>query len=176
MLSPLIWLPLVGAAAIGLFPGTVSASRTRIGAIATISATLLWTIYLMVGFDLNQAGFQMQESYPWIPTLGISYSLAVDGLSLPLVALSGILTLVVAFNPEVGLKTGETLKSPRLFYSLLLLVNAGVAGAFLAQNLLLFFLFYELELIPFYLLIVVWGGQKREYAAIKRCRGASRIG
>lgn len=167
MLSPLIWLPLAGAAVIGLFPGTVSASRARLGAIVTSIAILIWTGYLMFGFDISQAGFQMQESYPWIPTLGISFSLAVDGLSLPLVALSSILTLIVACNPEVGLKTGETLKSPRLFYSLLMLVNAGVAGAFLAQNLLLFFLFYELELIPFYLLIVVWGGQKREYAAVK---------
>ncbi len=167
MLSALIWLPLVGAAAIGLYPGAVSADRARWSAIAVSGGILLLTVWLMLGFDLSQPGFQMQESHAWIPTLGINYSLAIDGLSLPLLALSSIITLLVAFSGNLGLKPLETLQRPRLFYSLLLLVNAGVAGAFLAQNLLLFFLFYELELIPFYLLIVVWGGQKREYAAMK---------
>jgi NAD(P)H-quinone oxidoreductase subunit 4 len=167
MLSALILIPLVGAALIGLAPGEVSSSRARFGAIVTSILVLLWTLWLMVQFNVGEPGFQMQESLPWIPTLGISYSLAVDGLSLPLVALGAILTLVVAFNAEVGLKAGESLGRPRLFYSLLLLVNSGIVGAFLAQNLLLFFLFYELELIPFYLLIVVWGGLKREYAAMK---------
>jgi NAD(P)H-quinone oxidoreductase subunit 4 len=75
--------------------------------------------------------------------------------------------VLLAFNSSVGLKPGEDLKRPRLFYSLLLLVNSGVIGAFLAQNLMLFFLFYEVELIPFYLLIVIWGSAKREYAATK---------
>jgi NAD(P)H-quinone oxidoreductase subunit 4 len=167
MLSPLIWLPLIGAAVIGLYPGKLSDKQARLGAIVVSVGILVWTASLMLGFDLSQAGFQMKESHAWIPTLGITYSLAIDGLSLPLLALSSILTLIVACSGNLGLKLGETFQRPRLFYSLLLLVNAGVTGAFLAQNLLLFFLFYELELIPFYLLIVVWGGQKREYAAMK---------
>jgi NAD(P)H-quinone oxidoreductase subunit 4 len=109
----------------------------------------------------------MQEFLPWLPDLGLNYSLAIDGLSFPLVALTSLLTVLLAFNSSVGLKPGEDLKRPRLFYSLLLLVNSGVIGAFLAQNLMLFFLFYEVELIPFYLLIVIWGSEKREYAATK---------
>jgi NAD(P)H-quinone oxidoreductase subunit 4 len=163
MLSVLILIPLVGAAITAFLPE----SKVRLGAIVTSTITLLWTLWLMVQFNVLQPGFQMQESMPWIPTLGIRFSLGVDGLSLPLLALAAILTLVVACNGEVGLKPSETLQRPKLFYMLLLIVSAGVTGAFLAQNLLLFFLFYELELIPFYLLIVIWGGQKREYAAMK---------
>ncbi len=167
MLSALIWLPLIGAIIIGFFPGTLSASRARLGAIAVSSVLFALTIWLLTQFDLSNPGFQMKEYLPWIPTLGLNYSLAVDGLSLPLLFLSNFLTLLVAFNGEVGLPKSVSLKNPRLFYSLLLLVNAGVAGAFLAQNLLLFVLFYEIELIPFYLLIVIWGGEKKEYAAMK---------
>ncbi|MGG6264588.1 NADH-quinone oxidoreductase subunit M [Leptolyngbya sp. AN03gr2] len=166
MLSPLIWLPLIGALVIGLVPN-LSAKQAKLGAIAVSGAILAWTAVLMVNFDLSQPGFQMKEYHTWIPTLGISYSLAIDGLSLPLIALGSLITIVVASNSEVGLKPGETLQRPQLFYSLLLIVYAGVAGAFLAQNLLLFFLFYEVELVPFYLLILIWGGQKREYAAMK---------
>jgi NAD(P)H-quinone oxidoreductase subunit 4 len=167
MLSPLIWLPIVGAIVIGFFPGKIAERQIRWIAIALSSLILGWTIWVLSQFNLIQPGFQMQESLPWIPTLGISYSVAVDGLSAPLLALSAVLTLVVAWNGSVGLKPTETLQRPRFFYALLFLVNAGVSGAFLAQNLLLFFLFYEVELIPFYLLIVVWGSQKRDYAAMK---------
>jgi NAD(P)H-quinone oxidoreductase subunit 4 len=167
MLSPLIWLPIVGAIGIGFFPGKISERQARWVAIVLSSLILGWTLWVLSQFNLVQSGFQMQESLPWIPTLGISYSLAVDGLSMPLLALSAVLTLVVAWNGSVGLKTSEALQRPRLFYALLFFVNAGVAGAFLAQNLLLFFLFYEVELIPFYLLIVIWGSQKRDYAAMK---------
>jgi NAD(P)H-quinone oxidoreductase subunit 4 len=109
----------------------------------------------------------MQTLMPWLPALGLNFSLAVDGLSLPLIGLVNVLTLAISFNAEVGLKPGESLQRPRLFYIMLLLANAGVMGAFLAQNLLLFFLFYEVELIPFYLLIVIWGSERREYAATK---------
>jgi NAD(P)H-quinone oxidoreductase subunit 4 len=167
MLSTLILLPIVGALVIGVYPGALNEQRLRWATVIISTVILAWTIWLMAQFNLGNPGFQLQESLPWIPTLGISYSLAVDGLSLPLVALSSVLTLVVAFNANVGLKPNESLQRPRLFYVLLLLINAGVAGAFLAHNLLLFFLFYEVELIPFYLMIVIWGSAKREYAAMK---------
>ena len=167
MLSTLIWLPMVGAAILGFYPGKLTDKQARTGAILVATLVLLWTIYLFTQFNLGNAQFQMLESLPWIPTLGINYRLAVDGLSLPLLGLSSVLTLVVAVNGGVGLKPTETLRRPRLFYALLLLINAGVAGAFVAHNLLLFFLFYELELIPFYLMIVIWGSEKREFAATK---------
>jgi NAD(P)H-quinone oxidoreductase subunit 4 len=88
-------------------------------------------------------GMQFSEFVPWIDTLGLNYFLGVDGLSLPLLALTGLLTWIAIYS------SGESVARPRLYYALILLVNAGVVGSFVAQNLLLFVLFYELELIPF---------------------------
>jgi NAD(P)H-quinone oxidoreductase subunit 4 len=167
MLSTLIWLPVVGAIVLGFLPGNQAPSRFRWGAIAVSGFLLLWTIVLLTQFNLSTASIQMREFISWIPTLGINYSLGIDGLSLPLIALTNLLTLVVAFSSDSLMPKDQPLSRPRLFYALLLLINAGMAGALMAQNLLLFFLFYELELIPFYLLIVIWGGAKREYAAMK---------
>jgi NAD(P)H-quinone oxidoreductase subunit 4 len=167
LLTLLILVPLIGAIILGFYPGTLSQTQARNGAIATAVGIVIMTVALFLQFDLNQQGFQQALSLPWLPPLGLNFSLAVDGLSLPLIGLVNLLTLVLAFNASIGLKKGQELPRPRLFYCLLLLANSGVVGAFLAQNLLLFFLFYEVELIPFYLLIVIWGSEKREYAATK---------
>jgi len=106
---------------------------------------------VLAQFDVHTAGWQMGEQVPWLGGLGLNYALAVDGLSLPLLGLNSlVLLLVLASEPPVV--------RPRLYYSLVLLTGAAVAGAFLAQNLLLFFLFYEWELLPLYLLIAIWGG------------------
>jgi NAD(P)H-quinone oxidoreductase subunit 4 len=159
MLSALIWIPIVGAAVVGLLP--VTGQRLRLISWAIACVTLVWTGVLMVQFDTTQAGLQIQESLPWIPTLGLDYQLGLDGLSLVLLALNSLLTAIAIYS------TPDTIERPRLFFSLVLLVSGGVAGAFLAQNLLLFFLFYELELVPFYLLVSIWGGTQRSYAATK---------
>ncbi len=162
MLSAFIWLPILGAAIIGLYPGAISASRARLGALIIASSLVVWTIVLLNQFDISNAGMQFSVIVPWIETLGLDYSLGVDGLSLPLLALTALLTWIAIYS------SSESLERPRLYYALILLVNAGVVGGFLAQNLLLFILFYELELIPFYLLIAIWGGTtRRGYAAMK---------
>jgi NAD(P)H-quinone oxidoreductase subunit 4 len=161
MLSALIWLPFLGAAVIGFLPKQFAASRIRFVALILSGLTLLWTLWLMTQFNLTQPGLQFQEYLPWIETLGLNYQLGLDGLSLVLLALNSFLTWIAIYS------TNEQIERPRLFYALVLLICGGVAGAFLAQNLLLFFLFYELELVPFYLLISIWGGAKRNYAAIK---------
>ncbi|NJO39274.1 MAG: NADH-quinone oxidoreductase subunit M [Cyanobacteria bacterium CRU_2_1] len=161
MLSSLIWLPIVGAAIIGFLPSRFSTSQIRTGAVWLSGAVLLWTIWLLTQFDIHNPGLQFREYLPWIETLGLNYELGVDGLSIVLLALNSLLTWIAIFSSSVQIDR------PRLFYSLILLINGGVAGAFLAQNLLLFFLFYELELVPFYLLISIWGGEKKGYAAIK---------
>jgi NAD(P)H-quinone oxidoreductase subunit 4 len=111
--------------------------------------------------DFTDAAFQLQEYISWLPLLGLDYDIAVDGLSYPMLALNSFLTWIAIYSSD------EDTNRPRLFYSLMLLVSGAVAGAFLAHNLLLFFLFYEIELIPFYLLISIWGGDKRGYAATK---------
>ncbi|MGQ4647219.1 NADH-quinone oxidoreductase subunit M [Lyngbya aestuarii] len=161
MLSTLILLPVLGAAIIGFIPGTLTGSRIRSAAVAVAAAILLVTIWIGFQFDITNSGMQFQESLPWIPQLGLNYKLGIDGLSFPLLALSSLLTVIVLFSGR------KEVERPRLKYALILLVNAGVTGAFLAQNLLLFVLFYELVLIPLYLLIAIWGGDKREYAAMK---------
>ncbi|MBD1928720.1 NADH-quinone oxidoreductase subunit M [Trichocoleus sp. FACHB-90] len=161
MLSSLIWVPFLGAAIVGFLPN-LSANRARLLALSIASGVIVWTLFLLTQFNISNAGFQFSEFIPWIDTLGLNYSLGVDGLSVPLLALNSLLTWIVIYS------TSEQITRPRLYYSLILLVSAGIAGAFLSQNLMLFVLFYELELIPLYLLIAIWGGtQKRGYAAMK---------
>lgn len=161
MLSTLIWIPLIGAAIIGCLPSGVTVSQIRWTALWLTGGILLWTLWLMSQFDLSNAGLQMTEYLPWLSNLGLNYQLGVDGLSLVLLALNSFLTWIAVFS------SSPKTERPRLFYSMMLLTSGGVAGAFLAQNLLLFFLFYELELVPFFLLISIWGSDKRSYAAIK---------
>jgi len=161
MLSILIWLPILGAAIIGFLPASVSSRQIRNAALTVTGVTLLWTIWLFTQFDLSNPSFQLREYLPWIETLGMNYELAMDGLALVMLGINSLLTWIAL------LSASESTERPRLFYSLILLICGGVAGAFLAQNLLLFFLFYELGLVPLYLLISIWGGKKRGYAAIK---------
>jgi NAD(P)H-quinone oxidoreductase subunit 4 len=123
--------------------------------------TLILSVILAAQFDLNASQLQFAEFLPWIDVLGLNYNLGVDGLSLPLVILNALLTGVAIYS------TDESIRRPRIYYSLILLIMGGVNGAFLAQNLLLFFLFFEVELIPLYLLIAIWGGERRGYAATK---------
>ncbi len=157
MLSVLIWLPLLGAILIGLLP----AVRARSIALAVAGVLLLWSIALLFQFDPTSIAPQFRETIPWIESLGLSYRLSIDGLSLPLIVLNSLLTLIAIYISDVEIQR------PRFYYILLLALYIGVAGAFLADNLLLFFIFYELELIPLYLLIAIWGGARRGYAATK---------
>ena len=161
MLSALIWIPVLGAAIIGFWPGSLNPSRSRFVALVVTGIVLIETVVLGSQFEVGHPGLQFQEYLPWIESLGLSYQLGLDGLSLPLVALNSLLTWIAIYSSE------KSVNRPRFYYSLVLLLNTGVAGAFLSQNLLLFFLFYELELIPLYLLIAIWGGSRRGYAATK---------
>jgi NAD(P)H-quinone oxidoreductase subunit 4 len=160
MLSTLIWLPVVGALLTGLLPGSSAQALKRLALLFSLILTGLGFL-IAVQFDLGQSGLQFSENIPWIAPLGLNYALGVDGLSLPLVLLNSLLTVIVIYGSP------KEVSRPRLYYSLILLVNAGITGAFVAQNLLLFFLFYEVELIPLYLLIAVWGGNRSNYAATK---------
>ncbi|MGB7057439.1 MAG: NADH-quinone oxidoreductase subunit M, partial [Geitlerinemataceae cyanobacterium] len=112
-------------------------------------------------YDINNPGFQLVERYAWVPQIGLNWSVAVDGLSMPLLVLTGLVnTLAIAAAWNVTRK-------PRLFYFLMLLLYSAQMGVFVAQDMLLFFLMWEIELVPVYLLIAIWGGPKRGYAATK---------
>lgn len=159
MLSALIMIPFLSAIIIGLLPLEVKSSRNV--AIITATSVLILNLILAFQFDFQHEGFQFSENITWIEWIGLNYHLGIDGLSFPLVLLNSFLTLIAI------LATSPTIKRPKLYYAMLLLLSGGAAGAFLAQDLLLFFLFYELEIVPLYFLIAIWGGAKRGYAAMK---------
>ncbi|HLP90069.1 MAG TPA: NADH-quinone oxidoreductase subunit M [Nostocaceae cyanobacterium] len=161
MLSALILLPLLGAALIGFYPFGDLKQMPRWVALGFGVVIFLWSLTLAIQFNPGQLGQQFAESLLWVDAIGLNYNLGIDGLSLPLVVLNGLLTCIAIYSSE------KSLPRQKFYYSLILLLTAGVNGAFLAQDLLLFFLFYEIELIPLYLLIAIWGGARRGYAATK---------
>jgi NAD(P)H-quinone oxidoreductase subunit 4 len=156
MLSLLIAIPIVGAVLTMLMPNGITAKRASLTAL-TIAVAI--TLFLSRNFILSEGNFQFRESYTWISLIGLDYRLGLDGISLPLVGLNMLISWLIVFAYN-GYRS-------RLFYALILLANAGLTGAFTATNILLFSIFYELELIPGYLLIAIWGSAKREYAAMK---------
>ncbi|HEY9847217.1 MAG TPA: NAD(P)H-quinone oxidoreductase subunit 4, partial [Candidatus Caenarcaniphilales bacterium] len=112
-------------------------------------------------YDFAEPGLQLVEHYSWIPQLGLNWSVGADGLSMPLILLTGFIsTLAILAAWPVTLK-------PRLFYFLMLAMYGGQIAVFAVQDILVFFLAWELELIPVYLLLAIWGGKKRQYAATK---------
>ncbi|MBW4631350.1 MAG: NADH-quinone oxidoreductase subunit M [Iphinoe sp. HA4291-MV1] len=161
MLSILLLVPLLGAAFISFLPFGMTPKLSRKVALVVASIAFLWTVVISSQFNPGEVSQQFTEFLPWIDALGLSYYLGVDGLSLPLLLLNGLLTCIAIYSSD------ENIARPRFYYTLLLLLNAGVTGAFIAQDLLLFFLFYEIELIPLYFLIAIWGGERRGYAATK---------
>ncbi|MBM5807105.1 MAG: NADH-quinone oxidoreductase subunit M [Cyanobacteria bacterium M_surface_10_m2_179] len=161
LLTVLLLIPFAGTLALLVWPSSPSPSRLRQISIAILAAQLALSVLVALQFDPALPGLQLQEQHSWIPGIGLNYALGVDGLSLPLVLINGALTLVSAVI------TRDIDKRPRIYFAMLLLISGAVNGAFLADNLLLFFLFYELELIPLWLLVSVWGGVNRAYAATK---------
>ena len=161
LLSSLLLVPFLGTLAVLLWPGLPEPSRLRLITITILVLQFALSVVAALAFDPSVSGMQLQELHAWLPGIGLDYALGVDGLSLPLVLINAALTLVSAVI------TRDIDKRPRIYFAMLLLISGAVNGAFLAENLLLFFLFYELELIPLWLLISVWGGKDRAYAATK---------
>lgn len=113
------------------------------------------------GYDINNPGLQLVESYSWVPQIDLRWSVGADGLSMPLILLTGfITTLAILAAWPVTFK-------PKLFYFLMLAMYGGQIAVFAVQDMLLFFLVWELELVPVYLILSIWGGKKRLYAATK---------
>ena len=134
----------------------------RQGALLISFVTLLLCLGLLVQFDGSDPGLQLEEQHDWIPSLGIGYHLGVDGISILLVLLTA------ALHPFILLSTWSSVKDRvKEFQICMLLLQSGMLGAFLALDLILFYLFWEAMLIPMYILIGVWGGTNRIYAAVK---------
>ena len=161
MLTLLLLIPLLGALALIFWPGSISNSRLHATAVLLLVLQTLTSLLLLLPFQANVGGLQLQESAAWVNRIGLDYALGVDGISLPLVLMNGILCSIAA------LASRDINNRPRIYFGLILVISGAVNGAFLAQNLLLFLFFYELELIPLWLLIAIWGGKNRAYAATK---------
>ncbi|NTU71618.1 MAG: NADH-quinone oxidoreductase subunit M [Coriobacteriia bacterium] len=133
----------------------------RVIALLAGVVTLVGSLAVWIGYDKVAGGFQFTESVPWIPSLGVSYSLGVDGISVPMLLLTSIVIftgVLVSWNVETR---------PREFFALLLLLVTGVFGVFAARDAFLLFFFYEMAVLPMYLLIAIWGSTRKEYSAMK---------
>ena len=154
---------MVGAILIAFLPGLSSRTIKRLAAIFTFAALAL-SIVAFANFDKSLAAaglIQFEEKLSWIPAINAFYHLGVDGLSLPLVILMTFLGfLVVLISWKINLR-------PREYFAWLLLLETSILGVFCSLDLLLFFLFWEIEIIPMYFLITIWGTGRREYSAIK---------
>ena len=159
MLSLIIFLPLVGGIII-LFTSKTNETLLKGIALGASLASFVLSLFMTALFKIG-GGFQFLELGNWIPSLGIHYHLGVDGLSLPLIVLTALLSLLsVAYSWRIELRLKE-------YLFLFLLLETGMLGDFAALDFFLFYIFWEITLVPMYFLIGIWGGPRREYAAIK---------
>jgi NAD(P)H-quinone oxidoreductase subunit 4 len=160
-LTAIVLLPLVASFAIPLLPDK-DGKVVRWYALGVGIADLFLICYAFwKHYDPSTATLQLAEKYAWAPTLGLNWAVSVDGLSAPLVLLAGLVTTLAI------LSAWQVDHKPRLFYFLMLVMYSAQIGVFVAQDFLLFFIVWEIELIPVYLLVSIWGGQNRRYAAMK---------
>lgn len=162
LLNLLVWLPILGGVFVLLAGDDRNPNNARYLALFTVVLCLLLCVPLVGGFDTKALGMQYLEEFPWMPSLGISYSLGIDGLSLLLIVLSIFTNLVVI------LATWESITSRVSQYLAAFLIMQGLlVGVFSALDSILFYIFWEATLIPMYLIIGIWGSDNRVYAAIK---------
>jgi NADH-quinone oxidoreductase subunit M len=158
------FLPLVGVVVMMFWPKDDESGVKTVG-IVTAGATLLVGIFTLTQFDYGQsAKLQFAVDAEWIEVIRSGYTIGLDGISLPLYFLSMCVTFLVMIYtwdnmPDAG--------NPKAFYILMLVLQTGMAGTFISQDLILFFVFFEVVLLPMYFMIGVWGGEQRKYASLK---------
>jgi NADH-quinone oxidoreductase subunit M len=164
LLSIVVFAPAVLGLLLMLIPADSEAGQRMVktAALAFSTAVFLISLKLYQNFDAAQAGFQFVEKYDWVSIFGISYHVGIDGISLLLILLTTFLSPIVVLGSWTAVE--EKLKS---YMFLLLMLETGMLGAFVALDIVLFYIFWEAMLIPMYLLIGVWGGKDRIYAATK---------
>src|SRR5712691_12840811 len=150
VLSLITWSPFVGALLI-MFTARHRPLAVRLIATVTTGISAALSIWIYVAYDQEASGFQFYEKVPLVPPLGISYEIGADGISLLLVLLTSVIIFAGVFASwSIAVRSQE-------FYALLLTLVTGVFGVFVTLDLFVFFLFYELAVLPMYLLIGVWG-------------------
>ncbi|MGI9596015.1 MAG: proton-conducting transporter membrane subunit, partial [Acidimicrobiales bacterium] len=163
-LTAMVFIPLVGVLVMMLLPEKEEELHKTIALVAALGSAVIG-VFLLTNFDYGQSGvMQFGIDRSWIDVINARYSLGLDGMSLPLVALTLLVTpLVIIYSwnhiPEPG--------NAKAFLMLMLVLHTGMLGTFVARDLVLFFVFFEVVLLPMYFMIGVWGGEQRLYAAIK---------
>jgi len=169
-LSVIVFTPLVASLMILLVPAERK-NLVRGMALAAAAFALLLSMWVYLAYDRTAAGYQFVERYAWLPPLGISLFFGVDGMSAPLILLTGVVMftgVLISWGEEKpGLSAGIQ-ERPREFFAFLFILASGVFGVFASLDLFMLFFFYEIAVFPMYLLIVIWGWVvTREYAAMK---------
>ena len=160
LLTAILLCPVIGLVVVGLIPGSrTDLVKQAAGLISGICLVLCLRLWLL--FDSSTGALQFVERVEWLPDFGIGYVVGVDGLSLPMVLLTGI----VFFTGSLTMWELDNRVKEYFLFTMALVV--GVIGVFVAQDLFFFFLFYELAVFPMYLLIAIWGSTRREFAAMK---------
>jgi NADH-quinone oxidoreductase subunit M len=161
ILTLVVFVPLLGALLLAFIPRE-RVDLIRLGALATALVSFAFSLLMLPAFDAHASGFQFVESADWIPAFGIKYKLGVDGIALVLVVLTTTLTwvsILASFGP-----IRERVKEYMISF---LILEVGMLGVFTALDLFLFYIFWEIVLVPMYLIIGIWGGPNRIYATIK---------
>ncbi|NJO67134.1 MAG: NAD(P)H-quinone oxidoreductase subunit 4 [Leptolyngbyaceae cyanobacterium RM1_405_57] len=160
-LTTIILLPVIASLLVPLIPDKDGKTVRWYALIVGLVDFAIISYAFYTQYDLSDPGMQLVESYAWVPSLDLNWSVGADGLSMPLILLTGFIsTLAILASWPVTLK-------PKLFYFLMLAMYGGQIAVFAVQDMLLFFLVWELELVPVYFLLSIWGGKKRLYAATK---------
>ncbi len=160
ILSWMTFFPVIGAAVIAFIPSERKEVIKTVAA-AAAAVPLILAVQLFMTFDRTTAAFQFVEHYTWIESFNIEYFMGVDGLSVPMVLLTALLSFICV------IASWRIDKAVKGYFALFLILEAGMFGVFCSLDFFLFYVFWEVMLLPMYFLIGVWGGPRREYAAIK---------
>ena len=164
ILSLITYIPLIGGLLIIFFFKKDNPRPIRIFATAVAGIDFLLSIPLWFAFDrsANAPLFQFQEKFDWIPSIGVQYFFGIDGIALLLVLLTTLMGFIATYSSFTAIQHRE-----KEYYALLLMLQTGMIGVFCALDFFLFYVFWEVMLVPMYFLIGVWGGPRKLYAAIK---------
>ena len=170
VLSIITFTPIVAGAIMLLLPAQRK-NETRAVALAAATFALILSLWVYFHYDQSVGGYQFVEKYNWLPALGISLQFGVDGISAPLVLLTGVVMftgVLISWGDDDKHVMAGIQDRPREFFAFLFILASGVFGVFVSLDLFMLFFFYEIAVFPMYLLIAIWGWVvTREYAAMK---------
>src|SRR3990172_4925690 len=170
ILSIIVFTPIVAGVIMLLLPAERKGWIRGVALLASAVALLL-SVVAYFSYDIPQGGYQMVQKIPWLPAWGISYHVGVDGISMPLVLLTGVVMftgVLISWGDDHPHVMAGIQDRPREFFAFLFILASGVFGVFVSLDLFMLFFFYEIAVFPMYLLIAIWGWiVTREYAAMK---------